>query len=75
MIKRVEDFVYNMIVNVFNGVDTATLAIEAILDKGDCDPGFKVDRIENPDDWTPEKIVERAKTIVSDKGEEGDFDD
>jgi fructose-bisphosphate aldolase class II len=75
MIKRVEDFVYNMIVNVFNGEDTATLAIEAILNKGDYDPGFKVERIENPDEWTPEKIVERAKTIVSDKGEEGDFDD
>ena len=37
----------------------------------------------NPDDdfdmyefeWTPEKIVERAATITSDKGPEGDFDD
>ena len=75
MIKRVEDFVYNMIVNVFNGENTAAIAVEAILDKGDYDPGFKVERIENPNEWTPEKIVERAKTIVSDKGEEGDFDD
>ena len=75
MIGRVEDFVYNMIVNVFNGENTATLAVEAILENGGYDPGFKVGRIEKPDEWTPEKIVERAKTITSDKGEEGDFDD
>jgi len=32
MIKRVEDFVYNMLVNVFNAEDTASLAINAILE-------------------------------------------
>ena len=75
MVRRVEDFIYNMITNVFNGENTATLAVEAILEKRSHDPGFSVNRIENPDEWTPEKIVERAKTITSDKGDAGDFDD
>ena len=39
------------------------------------DPGPKAERIESPSEWTPEKIVERAATITSDKGEAGDFDD
>ncbi len=75
MAKRVEDFVYNMLMNVFNAQDTATLAIEAILKAGHHDPGAKAERIENPDEWSPEKIIARAKTIESDKGPEGDFDD
>jgi len=75
MIKRVEKFVYNMLVNVFNAKDTATLAIDAILEAGTYDPGPKASRIEDPKEWTPEKIVQRAATIVSDKGPEGDFDD
>ena len=75
MAKRVEDFVYNMLVNVFNAQDTAPIAIEAILDAGTYDPGPKGRRIENPEDWTTDKIVERASAIASDKGPEGDFDD
>ena len=75
MIRRVEDFAYNMLVNVFNSENTAALAIEAILETGSHDPGAKAERIDNPEEWTPEKIVERAATITSDKGEEGDFDD
>ena len=75
MVKRVEDFVYNMLVNVLGAEDTASLAIEAILKADNFDPGPKTDRIENPDEWTPEKIVERAALIESDKGPEGDFDD
>jgi fructose-bisphosphate aldolase class II len=75
MIKRVEEFIYNMLVNVFNAKDTASLAINAILEAGTYDPGPKASQIEDPDEWTSEKIVQRAATIVSDKGPEGDFDD
>jgi fructose/tagatose bisphosphate aldolase len=75
MIHRVRDFVYNMLVNVFNAQDTAPLAIEAIRDAGGYDPGPNARRIENPEDWTEAKIRERAAAIDSDKGPEGDFDD
>lgn len=75
MIKRVEDFVYNVIANVFNAENTAPLAIQAILAAGSHDPGPKAERIESSSEWTPEKIVQRAATITSDKGEPGDFDD
>ena len=75
MIKRVEDFVYNVIANVFNAENTAPLAIQAILAAGSHDPGPKAERIESSSEWTPEKIVQRAATITSDKGEAGDFDD
>jgi len=75
MVKRVEDFVYNMLVNVLNAEDTASLAINAILEAGTYDPGTKANRIEDPDEWTPVKIVKRAESITSDKGPEGDFDD
>jgi fructose-bisphosphate aldolase class II len=75
MIKRVEEFIYNMLINVFNAKDTASLAINVILEAGTYDPGSKANQIEDPDEWTSEKIVQRASTIVSDKGPEGDFDD
>jgi len=75
MVKRVEEFVYNMLVNVFNAQDTASFAIEGILEAGTYDPGPKAARIEDPAEWTPEKIVTRAASITSDKGAEGDFDD
>ena len=75
MIKRVETFVYNMLVNVFNAKDTAPLAINAILEVGTFDPGPKALRIEDPDEWTPEKIAQRAASITSEKGPKGDFDD
>jgi fructose-bisphosphate aldolase, class II len=75
MIKRVETFVYNMLINVFNAEDTAPLAVDAILKAGTFDPGPKARRIEDPDDWTPEKIVQKASFIGSDKGPEGDFED
>ena len=75
MAHRVEEFVYNMLVNVFNAADTAPLAIDNMLAAGTFDPGPKAERIENPDDWTQAKIVERAAGIVSAKGPEGDFED
>ncbi|MDM8540829.1 class II fructose-bisphosphate aldolase [Desulfococcaceae bacterium HSG9] len=75
MVNRVEAFIYNMLVNVFNGQDTASLAIDAIIKSDSYDSGPKVNRIENPDEWTEEKIINQASLIDSDKGEEGDFDD
>jgi hypothetical protein len=63
MVNRVEEFVYNMLVNVFNAKDSAPLAIEAILTTDSYDPGFKADRLENPDEWTREKIIKRAAMI------------
>jgi hypothetical protein len=75
MVKRVEDFIYNMLTTVFNATDTASTAIEAIIEAGSYDPGAKIGRIEDPAQWTPEKIKERAAAIESDKGPEGDFDD
>ena len=75
MVARVEAFVYDMLVNVFNAKDTADLAIETILETNGFDPGPKASRIEDPADWTPEKIVQRAGAIIGDKGPEGDFDD
>jgi fructose-bisphosphate aldolase class II len=75
MVKRVEEFVYSMIVNVFNSQETAPLVIEAILRAGSPDPGPKAERIENPADWTLEKITEKARLLQVDKGAKGDFDD
>ncbi len=75
MARGVEDFVYNMLVNVFNARDTAPLAIDAILAAGGFDPGPKAERIEDPAAWTPEAISEKAAAIDSDKGPAGDFED
>ena len=75
MAGRVEKFVHQLLVDVFNAKDTAPLAIEAILSAGSHDLGAKVGRIEDPADWTGEKIEEKAAAIDSDKGPEGDFDD
>lgn len=75
MAKRVEDFAYKMMTEVFNAQDTAPLAIAAILKAGTYDVGSKGSPIEDPARWTREQIIERAKTIVSDKGPEGNFED
>ena len=75
MAKRVEDFVYNMLVNVFNATDTADIALRMILEAGNHDPGPKAQRIEEPEEWSEAGIAEKAALIDSDKGPEGDFDD
>jgi fructose/tagatose bisphosphate aldolase len=74
-IQAIEDFVYNMLTDVFYATDTAELGIEAILKAGSFDLGPKAERIETAAEWTPEKIRERAKTIDADKGKAGNFDD
>jgi len=75
MVKRVEDFVYEMQVNVLNSGDTAPLVLADILETGSYNPGAKVERIDNPADWTTEKIKAKAELFCSDEGPQGDFDD
>ncbi len=75
MVKRVEEFVYNMLVNVLNAENTAPLTVAAILEVGSYDAGPKGKRIEDPAQWTTEQIIRRGASIGSDKGPEGDFDD
>ena len=75
MVHGVEDFVYNLLTQVFNAQDTAPLALEAILDAGSYDLGPKSARIEDPSQWTEDKIQERSAALDSDKGPTGDFDD
>ena len=65
MIKGVEDFVYLLISDVFNGQDTAGLAIEEILKANSYDLGPKAQRIENPADWTVGKIRDRKSTRLN----------
>lgn len=75
MVKRVEDFVYTLLVKVFNARDSAPLGIKAILEKGSYDMGPKVGRIEDPAEWSGEKIARRAASLGGDKGPAGNFDD
>jgi len=75
MARRVEEFIYQVLVNVFNARDTAPLAISAILAAGSHDLGPKAAQMESPADWTPEKIETRSGKLSSDKGPEGNFDD
>jgi len=75
MAKAVEDFAHRMMTEVLNSQDTAPLAIEAILRAGSYELGPKVTRIENPEEWTEDKIIERASRLGSDKGPAGKFED
>jgi fructose-bisphosphate aldolase, class II len=75
MAKGVEDFVYELLTDVFNASDTAPLAIEAILKANSYDLGPKATRIENPSEWTEDQIHERASRLNVDKGPAGEFDD
>lgn len=75
MARRVEDFVYGMITDVFGSRDSAPLAIAAILEAGGHCPPPKAERIEDPADWTPEKIVERGSKLAAGKESGGNYDD
>ncbi|ADK85598.1 ketose-bisphosphate aldolase class-II [Desulfarculus baarsii DSM 2075] len=75
MAQAVEDFVYNLLANVFNATDTAPLAVEALLRAGTYDLGPKATRIEEPAQWTPAAIEQKAKSVVGNKGPAGNFDD
>ena len=75
MAKRVEDFAYKLITEVFNSADTAPLGIAAIIKAGSHDLGPKGKRLENPAEWTKELIPKRAEGLSSDKGPAGNFED
>jgi fructose/tagatose bisphosphate aldolase len=75
MARRVENFVYTMLVEVFNSADTARFGVEAILEAGSYDLGPKTGRIESPEEWSLAKIRERAAAMNTDKGPQGNFDD
>ena len=75
MARRVEEFAYNLIVDVFNARDTAPLAMEILLAAGSHNPGQKARRSEKPADWTSEKIAQKAAALNSDKGPQGNFED
>ena len=75
MAEDVEAFVFRLLTDVFNTTDTASIVIEEILKKKSHDPGPNARKIESKDEWTKEKIIEKASLIESDKGPDGDFDD
>ncbi|MCG8620313.1 MAG: class II fructose-bisphosphate aldolase, partial [Desulfobacterales bacterium] len=75
MVKAVEEFVYTLLTDVFNAQDTADRVIEKILETKSHFPGFKAEKIEEKNEWSREKIVEKASKIVVDKGPDGDWDD
>jgi fructose-bisphosphate aldolase, class II len=75
MVKRVEDFIYHMLTDVFNAQNSANIAIQNLLKENAFSAGPVISQIENHVEWTPEKIREKASLINSDKGPEGDFDD
>ncbi len=75
MAKDVEEFVYGLLTRVFNATDTAPFVIDEILTNKSHDLGFKAEKIESENDWTKEKIMQKALSITSDKGAEGNFDD
>jgi fructose-bisphosphate aldolase class II len=75
MAGGVEAFIYKLLTDVFDAQDTAPLAVQAVLDAGSYDMGPKGERIEDPAEWSVEKIKEKASKIIRDRGPEGDFDD
>ena len=75
MAARVADFVYTMLVDVFNAGDSARYALDAIIQAGSHDLGPKAERLEPPEEWTEEKIRQRAASLGGDKGPQGNFDD
>jgi len=75
MSKDVEAFVYKLFTEVFNAEGTASIAKKLILEAGSYDLGQTGEKLEDAADWTRDKIIERAKTLDSDKGPEGDFED
>lgn len=75
MARRVENFIYTMLVEVFNAADTARFGVEAVLEAGSYDIGPKTGRIESPENWSVAQIRERAAAMATDKGPAGNYDD
>ncbi len=75
MAKNVENFVFTLLTEVFNAKDTADILISQILEQKSHTPGHKAKKIDSETEWTKEKMSQRAASITSDKGPEGNFDD
>jgi hypothetical protein len=75
MARGVEDFVFELLTNVFNAKDTAPLALDGILQAGSFDLGQKAERMEDPKEWTEDLIHEKGRALHSPKGPAGDFED
>ena len=75
MTKRVEDFVYTILVNVFNAEGTGSIARDLLAEADSYDLGPKVGRLEDTGEWSREKIIERARTLAVNVGPAGNFDD
>ncbi|MGC9324074.1 MAG: class II fructose-bisphosphate aldolase [Desulfomonilia bacterium] len=76
MAQGVEDFVYDLLVKWFNAEDSAPLALELLLKKGSYDLGPKGTRIEEPAEWSKEKIMERAEKLHREsESPGGNYDD
>ena len=75
MVRNVEDFVYKLLTSVFNAEGTAPLAVDLILKAGSYDMGPKSSRIEDPAQWSQEKIRERFAGMTKDRGGSGNYDD
>ncbi|MBW1990405.1 MAG: class II fructose-bisphosphate aldolase [Deltaproteobacteria bacterium] len=77
MAKRVEEFAFKLITDVLGSGDTAPLAMEKLLAAKSHDLGPKGSRIEDPAEWTEEKIAEKALPLAKKREQEqkGDFED
>lgn len=75
MVKRVRDFVYYLLTEVFNAQGTAPLAIEAILTASKCDLESKATRLEDPAKWTDDFIREQGQALAQKQDKEGNHDD
>ena len=76
MAKGVENFVFNLLVNVFNAKDTAPLVAEEILAAGTYDPGPKAQSFEAPDEWTKDEIIRKGAQMTPTSNASGEnFDD
>ena len=75
MIQAVEDFVYMLITDVFNGHDTRDRLSRRFSRPGLTTWRPKAHRIEDPAEWTEEKIKKKGTSLASDKGPAGNYED
>jgi len=77
MAKGVEGFTYELLTNVFNAKDTASIAKELILDVDSYDLGTKAEQIEPSALWTREMILSKESVNLKKNvfGQRVDFDD
>jgi len=76
MAKGVEDFIANLLENVFNAKDSAHKALDVILEHKSHEIEMFNKIIEDKNKWTKEYIIEEGKRIYDeDNAIEGDFDD